>query len=406
MLAFVGHSAARATLKVVTRRLDLLLLGHFRSPAEVGAYGASLRLAQVLEEISDPLYFAAFPQLARAWVEARAEFFRLLRLMAAGPRRPHGDRRRRGRGRGAPCIVSLALGPDYAPATEPFRLLLIATGVAVATLWATPGMLGSGHPAAATAAATAGALSLAALLVGLVPAWGTTGAAWARVGGAAGYLLVVLVWLARMVRQSRSSAGTCARRVAVSKQPGAAPRLAPPACSALTRGRTRHASGPPLRTPDPGIQHGGGARRQPLTERGAEEARRSAASAPSDAGSYRARITPPASMSVIAQPASTPLTGAADLDAVAARDDVHLPRPVLGEQDPGGRPEAVGAPELPEHGRRVASGIHRHQREEDASPRRIAEPPRDLGELRHDARARPAAPCSRTRGRPPVPGAG
>ena len=84
MLAFVGHSAARATLKVVTRRLDLLLLGHFRSPAEVGAYGASLRLAQVLEEVSDPLYFAAFPQLARAWVEARAEFFRLLRLMAVG----------------------------------------------------------------------------------------------------------------------------------------------------------------------------------------------------------------------------------------------------------------------------------------------------------------------------------
>ena len=146
MLAFVGHSAARATLKVVTRRLDLLLLGHFRSPAEVGAYGASLRLAQVLEEISDPLYFAAFPQLARAWVEARAEFFRLLRLMAVGLAVLTAIVVVAGVA-GAPLIVSLALGPDYAPATEPFRLLLIATGVAVATLWATPGMLGSGHPA-------------------------------------------------------------------------------------------------------------------------------------------------------------------------------------------------------------------------------------------------------------------
>jgi O-antigen/teichoic acid export membrane protein len=66
MLAFVGHSAARATLKVVTRRLDLILLGYFRPPAEVGTYGAALRLAQILEEVSDPLYFAAFPQLARA----------------------------------------------------------------------------------------------------------------------------------------------------------------------------------------------------------------------------------------------------------------------------------------------------------------------------------------------------
>jgi hypothetical protein len=36
MLAFVGHSAVRASLKVLTRSFDLILLGHFRSPAEVG----------------------------------------------------------------------------------------------------------------------------------------------------------------------------------------------------------------------------------------------------------------------------------------------------------------------------------------------------------------------------------
>jgi O-antigen/teichoic acid export membrane protein len=204
MLAFVGHSAARASLKVVTRRFDLLLLGHFRSPGEVGAYGAALRLAQVLEEVSDPLYFAAFPQLSRAWVKARAEFFRLLRMLAAGLAVLTAIVVAAGVA-AAPLIVSLALGPDYAPAAEPFRLLLFATGVAVATLWATPAMLGSGHPAAATAAATAGALAFAALLVGLVPPWGITGAAWARVGGALAYLLVVLVWLTRIVRQARGA---------------------------------------------------------------------------------------------------------------------------------------------------------------------------------------------------------
>jgi O-antigen/teichoic acid export membrane protein len=82
MLAFVGHSSLRATLKLATRRLDVLLLGHYRSPAEVGLYGAALRLAQVLEDLTDPLYFAAFPQFARTWVEARHDFFRLLRGMA------------------------------------------------------------------------------------------------------------------------------------------------------------------------------------------------------------------------------------------------------------------------------------------------------------------------------------
>jgi O-antigen/teichoic acid export membrane protein len=206
MLAFVGHSAARATLKVVTRRLDLILLGHFRPPAEVGTYGAALRLAQVLEEVSDPLYFAAFPQLARAWVEARDGFVRLLRQMAAGLAILTTAVIGLGVA-GAPLVVSLALGPDYAAAAEPFRLLLLATGVAVATLWATPAMLGSGHPGVATAAAAAGAACLAVLLVGLVPTRGITGAAWARVGGAVGYLVVVLPWLARIARRSPGGPG-------------------------------------------------------------------------------------------------------------------------------------------------------------------------------------------------------
>jgi len=199
MLAFAGHSAVRATLKVATRRLDLILLGHFRSPAEVGTYGAALRLAQVLEDLTDPLYFAAFPQLARAWVEARDEFFRLLRRMAAVLAALTTAVVVLGVA-GAPLVVSVALGPAYAAAGEPFRLLLLATGVAVATLWATPAMLGSGQPAVATAAATAGAVCLVVLLVGLVPSWGMTGAAWARAGGALGYLLVVLPWLARVTR--------------------------------------------------------------------------------------------------------------------------------------------------------------------------------------------------------------
>jgi O-antigen/teichoic acid export membrane protein len=204
MLAFVGHSAVRASLKVLTRRFDLILLGHFRSPAEVGTYGAALRLAQVMEEISDPLYFAAFPQLTRAWVEARDEFFRLLRVMAAGLAVLTSAVVAVGAA-AAPFIVALTLGPTYAAAAGPFRLLLFATGVAVATLWATPAMLGSGHPAAATTAATAGAAVLVVLLVALVPSWGIEGAAWARVVGALGYLAVVLPWLVRAKRRTLRS---------------------------------------------------------------------------------------------------------------------------------------------------------------------------------------------------------
>jgi hypothetical protein len=121
-------------------------------------YGAALRLTQVLEELSDPLYFAAFPQLARAWAEARDEFFRLLRWLAAGLAALTTAVVLLGL-IGAPRVVALALGPGYGAAVEPFRLLLVAAGVAVATLWATPAMLASGQPAVATAAATSSAAS-------------------------------------------------------------------------------------------------------------------------------------------------------------------------------------------------------------------------------------------------------
>jgi O-antigen/teichoic acid export membrane protein len=200
MLTFVGHSSLRATLKVASRRLDVLLLGHYRSAADVGLYQAALRLAQVLEELTDPLYFAAFPQLARSWVEARHEYLALLRGLVVGLAILATASVLLGV-LAAPLLIEAALGPDYAPAAEPFRLLLVATGVAVATLWATPAALGSGQPAVATKAATCGVAVLVALLAGLVPVWGATGAAWARLGGALGAAAVAGWWLGRMLRQ-------------------------------------------------------------------------------------------------------------------------------------------------------------------------------------------------------------
>jgi len=199
MLRFVGHSSLRATLKLVSRRLDVLLLGRYRSPAEVGLYQAALRLAQVLEDLTDPFYFAAFPQFARAWVEARHEYLGLLRRMVVGLAILATASVLLGV-LGAPLLVGAALGPAYAPAVGPFRLLLIATGVAAGTLWATPAALASGQPAVATKAAISGVACLVLLLAGLVPVWGPTGAAWARVGGALGSGAVVGWWLSRMLR--------------------------------------------------------------------------------------------------------------------------------------------------------------------------------------------------------------
>jgi O-antigen/teichoic acid export membrane protein len=210
MLTFVGHSSLRATLKVASRRLDVLLLGHYRSKAEVGVYQAALRLAQLLEELGDPLYFAAFPQFARAWVEARPEYFELLRRMVLGLAVLATASVLVGV-LGAPLLIGVALGPAYAPAVVPFRPLVVACGIALATLWATPAALGSGQPAVETRAATSGVVCLAVLLAGLIPVWGATGAAWARLGGALASGVIVGRWLGRMLRQPAEVASAPSR---------------------------------------------------------------------------------------------------------------------------------------------------------------------------------------------------
>jgi len=138
---------------------------------------------------------------ARAWLDNRGEFLRLLRQMAGGLAVLTGAVVLVGVA-GAPWLVGLALGPGYADAVAPFRLLLLATGIVVATLWATPAMLGSGQPGAATVAATASSVGLVLLLPALTPAWGASGAAWARVGGGLAYLAAVLPWLARVGRRA------------------------------------------------------------------------------------------------------------------------------------------------------------------------------------------------------------
>ena len=78
-------------------------------------------------------------------------------------------------------------------------MLPLATGVVVATLWATPAMLGSGQPAVVVAA-TAGAACPRPDVEdhgrGLTPG-----------RGALGYLVVVVPWLARIASRSPGSRG-------------------------------------------------------------------------------------------------------------------------------------------------------------------------------------------------------
>jgi len=198
MLWFTIHTAARATLKL-NRQLDLLVLGHFRAPADVGYYRVARRLGTSAVELSNPFYYVIFPEFARAWAGIPRQFGRLVAHTAgvaavgAIPGVLLGVWL-------APVLIRLWVGSAYLPAVGPFRVVMLGMGLAVATFWGTPAALGSGRPGLATSAVACGVLVNLALLFWLARPLGAMGAAIGLLGSYVAYGLVISVGLARALR--------------------------------------------------------------------------------------------------------------------------------------------------------------------------------------------------------------
>jgi len=106
----------------------------------------------------------------------------------------------------APQVIGGWVGPQYAPAVGPFRVIMVAMGLAIATFWATPAALGSGQPGLATGAVAAGLVVYGGLVLVLVPRHGPMGAAISVLGGYAALGVIITTLWARTLRGSRSEA--------------------------------------------------------------------------------------------------------------------------------------------------------------------------------------------------------
>ncbi len=192
-LWFTAHTAVRATLKL-ERQLGFLFLGFFRSPAEVGHYRIAYRMGRILQEVADPYYYAVYPEFARSGggrrltgQVARAASVAMLGavLIVAGGLLF------------APALIRLWVGSPYAPAVGPFRVIMVAMGLSVATFWGTPAALGSGRPDIATRALALGVLVDLVLLFFLVPRLGAMGAAIGLLGGSITFAIAISLFLMR-----------------------------------------------------------------------------------------------------------------------------------------------------------------------------------------------------------------
>ncbi|AWK86318.1 oligosaccharide flippase family protein [Azospirillum thermophilum] len=171
--------AVSAFAWAVFSHLDLVMLGFLRSEGEVGWYSSAVRV-YVLSCTAGHIVMNAFlPQLAAAYgdsglVRRRMEDFATA-MLSAGFLVAAGGLAL------APAIVALLFGPDYAPATDALRLLMVATALTYLNMvLGNPLMLWHRQTAYMAAILGGGAVN-AALNVVLIPRYGIEGAAVATV---------------------------------------------------------------------------------------------------------------------------------------------------------------------------------------------------------------------------------
>jgi len=184
-------------LGMVTKQLDLVILGYYRNPTEVGYCKLARSLSSVVGHLVGPLQSVVYPQLSR--------------LVGSGERSAlRGKVQRLAMKVGMPlavvvlmatCLAPLVLptlvGPAYLPAVAATQILLVGSAVWMGFFWLRPLYLARGQVKAWTVINLVVAfLSLIAFWI-VVPRWGYLGLALCLTGMAILKHSFAIAWIRR-----------------------------------------------------------------------------------------------------------------------------------------------------------------------------------------------------------------
>jgi O-antigen/teichoic acid export membrane protein len=195
---FFAYSDLSALLGMIPKQLDVVLLGYFRNPTEVGYYKLARSIASLVGYLVKPLQSVIYPKLTQLWssgeLQVRWQRVQWLGLVSGFPL-------------GGmviassflvPVLLPLFVGYAYGPAVVATQLLLAGAGVWLAFFWLRPLFLARGWVKEWT-----GCIALFAIcdLVGwviIVPSYGYVGmSAWWLVSTAGAYTIPPLLFLIR-----------------------------------------------------------------------------------------------------------------------------------------------------------------------------------------------------------------
>ncbi len=196
--------------RVLTGRLDNLVLSLFATPGAVGLYDLARSLTAQIRDLVGPLQMSFFPEMARLAAEGAHETLRRLQRQitialaaATVPLCIVGTA-------AAPLLVPLIFGPAFEGATVLFQILIWHL-LWLPVVWIPSDLLVRGRVGTQTALTWIDAALYVVLLVVLVPAFGAVGAASA---GTARYLAFIVLSVAVWRRLGPPAARTQTRAVA------------------------------------------------------------------------------------------------------------------------------------------------------------------------------------------------
>jgi len=67
IFSFLAYNDLNSLLGMISKQLDIILLGYFRNPMEVGYYRLAKNFANTVGYLVDPLQSVSYPDLARLW---------------------------------------------------------------------------------------------------------------------------------------------------------------------------------------------------------------------------------------------------------------------------------------------------------------------------------------------------
>ena len=145
ILSFVLHNDLTVLIGMIPKQLDVVLLGYFRNPLEVGYYKLAKNIANTVGYVVKPLQSVSYPELAKLWgAGEREKFYQRVKELMWKFSFPLGILILMGIFF-IPFVLPLIVGNVYQPAVLASQILLVGAGIWLAFFWLRPTYLAQGR---------------------------------------------------------------------------------------------------------------------------------------------------------------------------------------------------------------------------------------------------------------------